>query len=292
MAAIRGISPSFLAFFPYFLTGLLPFWAGMLLAAVSGFPWRPGVLIFGTAGAAALILAALASREAFAPGAGRCPGWTGLTPGQARRTSLACLAAAALSGVVLQFGFRTGALTITLGLVGVLGGYFSFAPPFKLHRRAWGEAAGALCFGLLPVAAGFYLQGGHLVTEILIYGLTLTFAGFNMFLAHGFPSPEKREGTAPHSLAERLRPVTAAFIFTIFNILTILGLVVCLLFPASPLPLRNLIWLLLALAVVNQELAKRRAYLSETRLRLWCRLTLALHLGLGAVFNVMLWQRL
>jgi len=37
---------------------------------------------------------------------------------------------------------------------------------------------------------------------------------------------------------------------------------------------------------------KRRAYREENRLRLLCRLSLTLHLGLGLVFNLMLWARL
>jgi len=44
--------------------------------------------------------------------------------------------------------------------------------------------------------------------------------------------------------------------------------------------------------VVNQELIKRKAYHDEARLRLLDWLTLALHLGMGLTFNLMLWQRL
>jgi len=68
--------------------------------------------------------------------------------------------------------------------------------------------------------------------------------------------------------------------------------VVCLLMPASPLPFRAGVWALLALAVVNQELIKRRQYLVEPGLKLLCRLTLALHLGMGLVFCLILALRL
>jgi 1,4-dihydroxy-2-naphthoate octaprenyltransferase len=131
-------------------------------------------------------------------------------------------------------GWRTGAFTIPLGALGILGGYFSFAPPLAWHRRGLGEAVGALCFGLLPVATGLYLQCGQLLTETLLYGLPLTFTGFNLFLMYGFPSPADAAG--PRNLAARVQPVTAALLYTIFNILTIIGLVLILLFPASALP--------------------------------------------------------
>ncbi len=60
---------------------------------------------------------------------------------------------------------------------------------------------------------------------------------------------------------------------------------------AASLPLRPALWPLLVLAVVNQELLKRKAYASETLLLLLCRLTLALQLGMGLLFTLMLWER-
>lgn len=291
-AEVPGLPGRWLYPMPYILTGIFPFWAGMLLAQVAGFPLRPGIWVTGTLGVLALILAAFASGEAFGPGVGQCPALGGLPPQAARRLALACLALAALLGLMLQFGWGTGDLTLPLGGLGVLGGYFYFAPPLNWHRRAWGEAVGGLCLGLLPVTAGFYLSGGHLVSEVLLYGLPLTFGAFNLLLVHGFPVPEAGVPWASHSLAQRLRPVTRAFIYTICNILTMVGLGFCLFFPASPLPLRGALWPLLLLAVVNQELIKRKAYHDEARLRLLCWLTLALHLGLGLTFNLMLWLRL
>ncbi len=290
---------SYLAPLPLLLAGCLPFWVGALLAMVSGYPLRPWVLLAGTLAVAALVLAAAATRELMVPGAGRCAAWRlgafkGWTGEDARPTpcvAYVCLGLAALMGLVLQFLGRTGDLTIPLGALGVLGGYFSWAPPLAWHRRGLGEAAGGLCFGLLPVVTGFYLQTGYWVAEELFYGLPLTLVGFNLFLVYGFPETQE-EAPPRHSLAARWGPVPAALIYTVGNVLLMLLLVSLLFFPASPLPGRALIWPLLILAVVNQELLKRRAYRERARLRLLCRLSLALHLGMGAVFCLMLWQRL
>lgn len=291
MVAAAGAPGSLLSLLPFFLAGLLPFGIGTLLAGVVGLPLRLEVWGAGTLAVAALILAALGSRETFSAGEGRWPTWGGMAPGGAARLAYGSLALAALLGVILQFQWRTGDLTIPLGGLGVLAGYFYFAPPLRWHRRGLGEALGALSFGLLPVAAGLYLQCGHLVTEVLLFGLPLTFAAFNLFLIHGFPNPQ---GEAPprHTLAQRLGGVPGALIYTLFNILTIAGLVFCLLFPANPLPLRAGLWVLLLLAVVNQELIKRKWYQQEARLQWLCRLTLGLHLGMGLWFALMLWQRL
>ncbi len=290
---------SYLAPLPLLLAGCLPFWAGALLAMISGYPLRPWVLLAGTLAVAALVLAAHAARDTMAPEAGCYPawrlgsltGWTGGDAGPAPRLAYACLGLAAFMGLVLQFLGGTGVLTIPLGALGVLGGYFSFAPPLAWHRRGLGEAAGGLCFGLLPVVTGFYLQSGYWVAEELLFGLPLTLVGFNLFLIYGFPDP-REEAPRRHSLAARWGPVPAALFYTTGNVLIMLLLVGLFYFPASPLPLRALIWPLLLLAVVNQELLKRRAYREEVRLRLLCRLSLALHLGMGAVFCLMLWQRL
>ena len=275
---------------PFLLAGCLPLWVGALLAGVSGLPVRPGVLGAGSLAVVALILAAFAGREAFCPGAGRCPAWRLTFARQPKTPAYAALAVAAVLGLALQFGWRTGDFTIPLGGLGILGGYFTFAPPLAWHRRGLGEAVGGFCFGLLPVATGLYLQCGQLLTEVLLYGLPLTFTGFNLFLVYGTPSP----GAAPdfRTLAARVEPATAALIFTINNVFTIIGLALILIFPAASLPWRFGLWPLLILAVINQELVKRKAYLDERRIKLLARLTLTLHLGMGLVFVLMLWQRL
>ena len=275
---------------PFLLAGCLPVWVGALLAGVSGLPVRPGVLIAASLAVLALILAAFAGREAFCPGAGRCPAWKATFARQPKTSAHAALAAAAVLGLALQFVWRTGDFTIPLGALGILGGYFAFAPPLAWHRRGLGEAVGGLCFGLLPVAAGLYLQCGHLLTEVLLYGLPLSFTGFNLFLAYGIPGPDAAPGSG--TLAARVAPTTGALIYTINNVFTIIGLALILIFPASSLPWRFGLWPLLILPVINQELVKRKAYRDERRLTLLARLTLTLHLGMGLVFVLMLWQRL
>lgn len=276
------------AFLILTLTGLPPFIIGALLAGVSGFPLRLELFILGAGALAALILATAAGRQAFIPGAARFPAWKFLSPGRARGLGYGLVILAALVGLILQFGLHTGKMTVPLGALGLLGGYFYFAPPLKLGRRGGGEVLGALCLGLMPVVCGFYLQCGHLVSEPLLYGLPLTFAAFNLLLVHGLPAREEEGPVEPSGLAGRLRPVTAALIFTLVNILTIAGLVFDLLFPANPLPFRVGFIFLIILAVVNQEVIKRKAYLREAGIRLLCRLTLALHLAMGLVFIISL----
>ena len=86
---------------PYVLAGLAPFTAGTLLAVASGLPLRPGVFFLGLVGVAALIKAAFAAREVFAPALGRCPSWRAWPQVEARRLAYLCLAVAALAAVAV-----------------------------------------------------------------------------------------------------------------------------------------------------------------------------------------------
>lgn len=275
----------------FILTGLVPFLVGTLLAGVAGFPVHWGVFLAGALALAALILAAAGSRLAFAPHDGRWPGQGLLAPPAAQTLAYAGVGLAAVLGLILRFWAGTGIWTIPLGAMGILCSYFYFAPPFKWYQRGLGEFLSGLCFGLLPVATGLYLQTGHLLTEVLLYGLPLSCTGFNLLLIHGFPHLEEEAPAPRHGLAAKVGPVAGALIFTLMNILTIAALVFALLFPANPLPFRVGFILLIVLAVVNQELIKRKDYLREAGINRLCRLILAQHLAMGLVFVISLWRR-
>ncbi len=277
---------------PYLLCAWAPLVVGALLAWSSGFRTSLVSFLVVLTAAGAIFLAAGAGREAFAPGAGLWPAQGFVAGPAARRLAWGSMGLALVLMIGLQWSGLTGHWTIPLAGLGILGGYGYFAPPLRWHHRGLGEVAGAAGFGLPALAAGFYFQAGHLMTEVLCYGFPLSFAAFNLFLIHGFPRPGGEGRPGGGSLAERLGPVAGALIYTLVNILTIAGLLACLIFPAAPLPSQWGLWPLMGLAVVNQELIKRRAYRKEAGLAWLCRLMVALHLGIGVVFSLGLWMRL
>jgi hypothetical protein len=282
------------ALFPFLLliAALAPFGLGVLLASASGFPAGRPVLALETLVVVALFLAALAAREAYAPQVGRWPRWPGVDRETWGRLAYACLILAGGLALVLQLVWQTGDFTLPLAGAGVLAGYFIFAPPLAWTRRGWGEFWGGLCFGLLPVLSGYYLQSQYVISEILLYGLPLSLAAFNVLLVLGYPVPGEEAEPKPLTLAARLGPVGAALLYTIINILVVLGLLVALYFPAVRAFGQSWLWALIVLALVNQELVKRRAYYQESRLQLLCFLTLGLHLGMCLIFGMGLWWRL
>jgi 1,4-dihydroxy-2-naphthoate octaprenyltransferase len=279
--------------FPLLLlvAALAPFSLGVLLACASGFPVKGPVLAAATLAAVALILAGLASREAYAPEIGPWPHWQKLDRKSWQRLAYVFLSLAGVLGFLLQWVWQTGDFTIPLGAVGILCGYFIFAPPLAWHRRGLGEFWGGLCFGLLPVLTGYYLQAGHLISEILLYGVPLSLAAFNLLLLLGFPRPGGQE-TARLTLAARLGPVGVGLLYTIINILVIVGLIICLFLPAASHWSQPWLWALIVLALINQELVKRRAYYQAARIQLLCFSTLALILGMNLIFALGLWGRL
>ncbi len=282
------------ALFPILLliAALAPFGLGVLLASASGFPAQRPVLVAETLAVVALFLAALAAREAYAPQVGRWPSWSALDRETWARLAYVCLIVGGGLAILLQWVGQTGDFTLPLAGLGILAGYFIFAPPLAWARRGLGEFWGGLCFGLLPVLSGYYLQSQYIISEILLYGIPLSLAGFNVLLVLGYPVPGQEPASKPPTLAARLGPVGAALLYTIINILIVLGLLVALYFPAVRHYAQSWLWALIILALVNQELVKRRAYYQEARLQLLCFLTLALHLGMSLIFGLGLWSRL
>lgn len=159
-----------------------------------------------------------------------------------------------------------------------------------LWRQVWGrEVGGSLVLGLLPLYLGFYWQSGHWVSEVWVLGLLVSLAAGNGLLACRWHQEWRRivaEATAP--------PPGGAFralIFTLINILLIIGLVFIWYFPATPLPGRDGAWLLAVLAVVNQELVKRKYYTSLRGSLILAWMAAAFNLAFTAwLFMVFIWR--
>ncbi len=85
----------------------------------------------------------------------------GLLPSQqALIASIIFFFAAIPLGILLQFHFKTGVLTIPIGILAGLMGIFYTAPPIKASYRGFGEAFLCIDNAVIPVFMGFYLQQG------------------------------------------------------------------------------------------------------------------------------------
>jgi 1,4-dihydroxy-2-naphthoate octaprenyltransferase len=175
-------------------------------------------------------------------------------------------------------------IPVNLGLVLILGGTLYVI-------RSGPELVGGLFLGLLPVMLGYYLQSHHWSSELFLFGLILSFSGFNLILSHNWANSRPHHQGSKQSLIVRLGPVAGALIYTLVNILIVIGLVLCLLFPAAPLPFHQGLWVSIVLAVICQELIKRRQYREPRGQRLLEGLTFLTSCSISLGFLLITWGR-
>ncbi|MDI7277631.1 MAG: prenyltransferase [Anaerolineae bacterium] len=213
---------------PFHTVGVLPFVLGMVLAhRLTGiFRWQ--VAAVGTLGVVLVMLAtyfagehwdyaedALSGqlgRSRFAGGSGVLQ--SGLLP---RRTafwaSLASVALALLTALVLQFVYRTGPWTVPFAVIGLLGGFFYSARPVRWVSTGIGELWIAFCYGWLPVAVGYYLQVGRIPGVAHYVALPIGLTIFNVILLNEFPDYAADLQAGKANLTVRLGRERAALLY-------------------------------------------------------------------------------
>jgi 1,4-dihydroxy-2-naphthoate octaprenyltransferase len=206
---------------PFHTVGVLPFVLGTILAYYQEHVFSVAVLVWGIVGVVLIMMATyfageywdfredeLSARESpskFAGGSGVIH--KGILPRHfARNASFVCLVLALVVGVLLQFGLRTGAWTLPLGILGLLGGFFYSARPIRWASTGFGEIWIAFCYGWLPIAAGFYLQAGYVSTIVHWLAIPVGFTIFNVILLNEFPDYEADRAVGKKNMLVRLGP--------------------------------------------------------------------------------------
>lgn len=112
----------------------------------------------------------------------------GLLPGRyAKMGSYIALGLAVMTGLVIHLVFKTGPLTIPLGVLGMLGGVFYSLMPVRWVARGLGEIIIGFCYGWLPVAVSCYLQCGRIEHIVHYISLPIACTIFNVILVNEFP---------------------------------------------------------------------------------------------------------
>ena len=163
----------------------------------------------------------------------------------------------------------------SLAAAAILGG-LQFVVIWRLN---WGRVLlGALALGIVPAYLGFYLQSSHWVSEVFVLGLLLSLAGLQALLAQGW---QRRWSAQAADSDPKSNGAWGGLGYTLANILLIMGLLLIWYFPAFPLPAREGAWVLVGLAVVHQELIKRKYYASLRGSTILAWSSAALSLGLS-----------
>ena len=137
-----------------------------------------------------------------------------LSPKATLLASLFCLTVGAMLGVAILL-ITQSIFILTLGLIGLLGGFFYTAPPVKLGYRGIGEFVIAFLFGILPVYGSYYLQTGAIdlipLPAACIVGLLI----FLVIFINEFPDLAADAAVSKKTLVVRFGIPPCAWIYRI-----------------------------------------------------------------------------
>ena len=135
-----------------------------------------------------------------------------ITVKQAAIGSYMCILAALPIGVLLQFYFKTGVLTLPLGLIGIFIAYaYSRGPQFSY--RGLGEIALTLGVGWWTVFSGYYLQAHQVSWLPIVVALPWGIDVFKLKLTREIPDFDSDQVIRRRNLTIRMGKVTAVNLY-------------------------------------------------------------------------------
>lgn len=218
---------------PFHTVGVLPFMLGTLLANRIHGVFNLQILLLGTVGVILIMLSAYyggeywdfvedtlvakGEKSKFAGGSGVLQ--KGILPRQVALTaSIASLSLALVVGIVLQFVYKTGPLTLFFGVVGLVAGFFYSARPIRWVRTGFGELLIGFCYGWLPLAASCYLQTGQLPMLIHWMAVPIGLTILNVILLNEYPDYDADLSAGKKNLLVRLGKRRGAYIYGVAGI--------------------------------------------------------------------------
>jgi 1,4-dihydroxy-2-naphthoate octaprenyltransferase len=283
---------------PFHLVGVLPFVLGNVLAWQhrQGFDWLTASL--GCAAVVLIMLATYYSGEYFdyevdllsaRMNRNRFSGGTqvlqsgGIVRRNAFRASLASLGLAGVLGCIIQFGLGTGPLTILLGALGMVAGFFYTTRPVQWSYRGVGEIIIGFSYGWLPIATAYYLQAGDFSATVAWVSLPVGFSIFNVILINEFPDYPADRTAGKRNLVVRFGPDRMVYLFALASaaVWATTAYASYTAFPAVALLFFAPIFLVSALSTVQ---ALQGGYKDARTLERLCAMTLVVNLGTTLYF--------
>jgi 1,4-dihydroxy-2-naphthoate octaprenyltransferase len=129
-------------------------------------------------------------------------------------------------GLSLYFYFQTGPLTIPLGAIAIIIGYFYTARPFQWSYRGLGEIAIWFTCGWLATITGYYLQAGRLNAVATLSSLPGAFSVFLVILINEIPDIRSDKLSGKNNLAVRLGREKAGILYAVLLVLCYLNIVI------------------------------------------------------------------
>jgi 1,4-dihydroxy-2-naphthoate octaprenyltransferase len=278
---------------PFHTVGILPFLLGSLLA------WKVGGMFHTTVfslGILAIVLIMLSTYHAgeyfdheedkiskqefnsrFAGGSGVIPSGT-LSRQVPLWTSIIAFAFAAITGLVLQFVFKTGPYTLLLGCLGAFPGFFYSTKPVRLVEKGIGEAFIGFCYGWLPVAAAFYIQTGYIHPIIHWMGISIGATIINVILLNEYPDYNADFRVGKKNLLVRIGKQRGVLLYCLISALAWIAMLASV---SAGVPSKALYAYLpvFVLSVIIIAMLKKNKHDKPKTLEAMCGLNIAVNLG-------------
>ncbi len=255
--------------------GVLPFLLGAVIAWSQGVAIKWEVLVLSTIAVICIMLMTFLVNEYYdyetdvinkdfhklSGGSRVLP--MGLIP---RRQSIVIayvlMSIAVIIGLVLNFYYKTGPLTIPLGTLAIFIGYFYTARPFRFSYLGLGEIAIWFTCGWLANMTGYYLQTGHLSSVTTLISFPGATSVFLVILMNELPDINSDRLSGKNNLAVRLGREKAGVLYAVLLVLSFLNMLVIIPYGVPPIS-AILSIILIPLIAWNILTLKRRGLASK-----------------------------
>lgn len=278
---------------PFHTVGVFPFFLGTILAWRIDNVFNLPLFILGTVAVIFIMLAtyyggeyadvledklsASMDRNAFSGGT-QVVIRNMLPRHHAHIASYVALGLTVITGLIIQFKYDTGPLTIPLGVTGILAGFFYSMMPIRWVTRGVGEIIIGFAYGWLPVAVAYYLQTGRINSVIHYMSIPIACTVFNIILINEFPDHPADVIAKKSNLVVRFGKEKSAVLYIAMHLIGIAGYIVSV---TRGLPASALIYYapVAAICLWLCIMVGAKKYMDKKLLETICALTIVTNLG-------------
>lgn len=213
-----------------------------------------------------------------------------VSPEHAKIASYVTCGLAVVSGLIIQFCYWTGPLTIPLGVVGMFSGLLYSGMPYRWVAKGIGEIAIGVCYGWLPIATSFYLQTGEIAGIVHWMSLPVAFTIFNVILINEFPDYAADIVVKKSNLVVRFGKEKASYLYIMMSIASIVTFLISVRQGLDGNTLFLYIPIFLILLFLIFAMGTKR-YSNKRMLEIMCGLTIVSNLGTTFVYivSILMW---
>jgi 1,4-dihydroxy-2-naphthoate octaprenyltransferase len=194
--------------------------------------------------------------------------------------SFICAIPAIFIGLLLQFRYNTGILTIPFGTLGLFLGLTYSAKPIRWAYNGTGEIVIGFCYGWLTLVTAYYLQTGKTSAIIHLTAIPVALSIFNVILINEFPDYLADKEVGKNNLVVRFGQANMGKLYALVSFGICLSYYIAIMkgFPISAFFIFSPVTLI---AIITACQVLRGEYKDSKRLESICARTLIINLGVS-----------